>query len=152
MSAPKGSIPWNAGTAKGWVDQRGYRAFKIGNVSVREHRLVMEKHLGRPLEPWEHVHHKDGNKQNNAIENLAVITAEEHAKEHAGGQRSDQAKRSMAIAREMRAEILRLRASNAELLEALRDIVNSVARCTSGDVCQTSDFDAARAALSKVQP
>jgi hypothetical protein len=40
---------------------------------VREHRLVMEAHLGRLLEPTEIVHHKDGNRQNNALENLEVF-------------------------------------------------------------------------------
>lgn len=45
----------------------------------------------------------------------------------------------------------RLIAAAPELLEALRDIVNSVARCTSGDVCQTSDFTAARAAIAKAE-
>ncbi len=39
---------------------------------VREHRLVMEKVLGRYLEPSEVVHHIDGNRAHNAPENLEV--------------------------------------------------------------------------------
>lgn len=50
---------------------------------VREHRLVMEQHLGRYLEPHEVVHHKDGDKLNNAIENLELTTLSEHTGEHA---------------------------------------------------------------------
>jgi HNH endonuclease len=37
-----------------------------------EHRFVMQNHLGRPLLRTETVHHKDGNRANNAIENLEL--------------------------------------------------------------------------------
>lgn len=39
---------------------------------IPEHRLVMARSLGRPLMRHETVHHIDGNKQNNAIENLQL--------------------------------------------------------------------------------
>lgn len=51
--------------------------------SVLEHREVMEAHLGRKLESWECVHHRDGNRANNALGNLEVISRGDHAREHA---------------------------------------------------------------------
>jgi hypothetical protein len=49
---------------------------------VREHRLIMSDHLGRLLEPHEDVHHIDGNKLNNDITNLVVLTRSQHTSIH----------------------------------------------------------------------
>ena len=40
----------------------------------------MERHIGRPLRNDEHVHHLDGNKQNNDLANLKLMTSAEHAR------------------------------------------------------------------------
>ena len=50
--------------------------------SKKEHRLIMEQHLKRPLEIWEVVHHINGDQKDNRIENLQIMTAEEHGKIH----------------------------------------------------------------------
>lgn len=44
------------------------------NGWVRQHLLVMSRHLGRPIdtEAGEMVHHKNGNKHDNSIENLEL--------------------------------------------------------------------------------
>ena len=52
------------------------------NGYVLEHRIVIENKLGRILESSEIVHHIDGNKHNNNVDNLEVMTASEHAYHH----------------------------------------------------------------------
>lgn len=46
------------------------------------HRVLMENRLGRLLRDDENVHHKDEDKSNDAIENLEVMTAADHARIH----------------------------------------------------------------------
>lgn len=66
---------------KGNSTVKKYKQIMVNGKLVREHRWLMEQHLGRKLESWEHVHHIDGNHLNNAIENLIVLSNAEHQKE-----------------------------------------------------------------------
>ena len=76
--AGKGHPNWKGGLL---TDKRGYVyqyvenhpfARKPRKKYVFQHRLVMEKHLGRYLDPKEVVHHKNGDHSDNRIENLSL--------------------------------------------------------------------------------
>ena len=58
------------GTTKMTV--QGYVRVKTENGWVRHHRSVMERHIGRSLESNEQVHHINGDRSDNRIENLEL--------------------------------------------------------------------------------
>ncbi len=62
-----------------WLPDHPYKDY---HGYVREHRVVMEKSLGRHILPDEVVHHVDGDKQNNELDNLQLMTPQEHMSYH----------------------------------------------------------------------
>lgn len=58
----------------GYIDKSGYRVLNIDGKIIPEHRYLMERHLGRELlkSPKENIHHKNGNRLDNRIENLEL--------------------------------------------------------------------------------
>lgn len=67
----------------GRTNDDGYVSVWTKEKRMKEHRLVMENHLGRKLCSDEIVHHKDHDRSNNDISNLEIMTRSEHSRLHA---------------------------------------------------------------------
>ncbi len=99
VNAPKGKDHknWRGGKFIGYdgyvivnIRSLSGRSFEIASQMARvihgkpaivsEHRLVMAVYLDRPLSPSEVIHHKNGKKTDNRIENLEIVTHADHRK------------------------------------------------------------------------
>ena len=63
---------------------KGIGSGKMGGSTgyIKEHRAIMEQHLGRILHPHEHIHHKNHDKLDNRLENLELLSVSEHMRLH----------------------------------------------------------------------
>lgn len=67
------------------IDKNGYvrvRGFRLNGKRRYEHQRVMEVFLGRPLRPGEEIHHINGVKTDNQLENLFLVDKRGHSRKH----------------------------------------------------------------------
>jgi len=81
----KRSYAWKGGRIKDrfgyvllWMPDHPNAKAGRGKAYVYEHRFVMSEHLGRPIEKWEFIHHRNGIKDDNRLENLEILTKKNH--------------------------------------------------------------------------
>jgi len=64
------------------LDTKGYVKIFHEGKQYYEHRLIITKYLNRKLSRQELVHHKNGDRADNRLENLQIVTRSEHKKLH----------------------------------------------------------------------
>ena len=79
------SVQTILGTIIGDSVMKSYERITINGKQRAIHRHIMEQHLGRRLSPNELVHHKDGDRHNNILSNLQIMTRGGHMKAHCIG-------------------------------------------------------------------
>ena len=68
----------NPNLGGGWIASGGYVAIMVDGKRMLQHRAIIERHIGRKLNDSEIVHHINGIKTDNRIENLVVMQKRDH--------------------------------------------------------------------------
>src|SRR4030065_1251458 len=75
-------VNYNRRNSTGSIHKDGYRLITVDGRQILEHRHVMQCSIGRKLATSECCHHINGNKLDNRIENLVIMDAASHTREH----------------------------------------------------------------------
>lgn len=80
---PSKTIRTPSGEGRAHLNSYGYLRLAVNGRDITEHRYVMEQHIGRTLVAGESVHHKNGIKTDNRIENLELWNIKQPAGQRA---------------------------------------------------------------------
>jgi hypothetical protein len=79
------SMPFLQGHHAKLMTGKSYRALYVGNNKAeREHRIVMRNALGGNIPQGFEIHHINGDKRDNSVGNLKLVTPREHRRIHSG--------------------------------------------------------------------
>jgi len=81
----KNKYPWRE-KYSWFIRDSGYVLLYVDSRKVYEHRWIMEQSLGRKLLRKEFVHHKNGSRHDNRIDNLELMSNAQHSKHHNSGE------------------------------------------------------------------
>lgn len=80
---------------KGYLTyHNGYVVFILNKKRYKRGRTLLQLHLNIKLSPYEIVHHKDGNKTNDCLDNLEIMSREEHNSYHHAGSKHKKSMKS----------------------------------------------------------
>ena len=115
------NIKYWDGRRKPRLQKNGYITICIGNKKKYLHRAIMEEYIGRPLKRTEHVHHINGDRTDNRIDNLELLDAKEHLRRHAKANEFGASSKGKAPTNKTPQELIdairKMRESGAKLLE-----------------------------------
>ncbi|MBP3573851.1 MAG: HNH endonuclease [Prevotella sp.] len=99
-----------------------YKGIRVNGIKIDEHRYIMEQHIGRKLSRYEVVHHKNGNKRDNRIENLEIMNLSEHTRSHNIGKKVSEKTREKIRKNHIGKPNLSCRKLNDEIVEKILDM------------------------------